>query len=535
MSESSRTRSQVGLGQNVEPKARDSGAVSESSRTRSQVGLGQNVEPSARDSGAVSESSRTRSQVGLGQNVEPKARDSGAVSESSRTRSQVGLGQSVETKARDSGAVTPAVAIIGRPNVGKSTLFNRLVGRRQAIVHDLPGVTRDRIVGRADVDDDLSVELIDTGGLVPGDDPLGLGDQVFLAIEESDLLLLLVDGKEGLVAADERVWEDVRRRGKPTILVVNKADTRAAEEQFCDFYRLGLEHQLLVSAEHGLGVEALRERIAELVPRIDETPAEASIPSLAIVGRPNVGKSSLLNRLLGETRALVSATAGTTRDPVDTLFEWNDGRYRVIDTAGIRRRSQVSGVAEQVAVMFARRQMERADVVVLVVDAAAGVTTGDLQVAGTAWELGRPVAVALNKWDLLDVEARERLEEGWPRLDDLLCSPPRINLSALSGRRVDRLLPAVETLLSRLRLKLSTSEVNRIFEAALEAHQPPQRKGRPWRLYYATQVSSTPPTFMLFANRTLERSDTYRRYLENSLRRALDLDGVPIRLVIRKR
>ncbi len=431
--------------------------------------------------------------------------------------------------------MTPTVAIIGRPNVGKSTLFNRLVGRRQAIVHDLPGVTRDRIVGRAEVADDLAVELIDTGGLVPGDDPLGLGDQVFLAIEESDLLLLLVDGREGLTAADERVWEDVRRRGKPAVLVVNKADTRAAEEQFGDFYRLGLEHQLLVSAEHGRGIEALRERIAELVPRAAAAPSDASIPSLAIVGRPNVGKSSLLNRLLGETRALVSAEAGTTRDPVDTLFEWRGSRYRVIDTAGIRRRSQVSGVAEQVAVMFARRQMERADVVVLVVDAAAGVTTGDLAVAGVAWELGRAVAVALNKWDLLDAESRERLEEGWPRLDELLAQPPRVNVSALTGRRVDRLLPAVETLLGRLRLKLTTSEVNRLFERAVAAHQPPQRKGRPWKLFYATQVASAPPTFMLFANRTLERSDTYRRYLENSLRRELDLDGVPVRLVIRKR
>lgn len=429
----------------------------------------------------------------------------------------------------------PAVAIIGRPNVGKSTLFNRLVGRRQAIVHDLPGVTRDRIVGRAEIDDDLSLELIDTGGLVPGDDPLGLGEQVFLAIEESDLLLLLVDGKEGLVAADERVWEDVRRRGKPTVLVVNKADTRAAQEQFVDFYQLGLEHQLLLSAEHGRGIEELRQKIAELMPRETETPAGDAVPSLAIVGRPNVGKSSLLNRLLGQPRALVSPVAGTTRDPVDTMLTWDDRRYRLIDTAGIRRRSQVSGVAEQVAVMFARRQIERADAVVLVVDAAAGITSGDMSIAGVAWELGRGVVVAINKWDLLDGEAREDLEDGWPRLEELLASPPRVNVSALTGRRVDRLLPAVEALLERLRLELATSEVNRLFERAVQAHQPPQIKGKPWRLYYATQVATAPPTFMLFANRTLERSDTYRRYLENRLRRELDLDGVPVRLVIRKR
>ncbi len=434
--------------------------------------------------------------------------------------------------------MTPTVAVIGRPNVGKSTLFNRLVGRRQAIVHDLPGVTRDRLAGRTEIDDGVMVELIDTGGLTPGDDPLGLGDQVFLAIEESDLLLLLVDGKEGLVAADERVWELVRRSGKPTVLVVNKSDTTAAREQFGEFYRLGIEHQLLLSAEHGRGIEELRRLIAELLPAAAAAAAAAQddeTPALAIVGRPNVGKSSLLNRLLGEPRVLVSEVAGTTRDPIDTLFEWHDRRYRLIDTAGIRRRSQVSGFAEQVAVLFARRQMERADVVVLVIDAAAGVTSGDLSIAGMAWELGRGVAVAINKWDLLEGEARADLEAGWPRLEEVLASPPRLNVSALSGRRVDRLMPAVAGLLGRLRLELATSEVNRLFERAVRAHQPPQRQGRPWRLYYATQVATAPPTFMLFANRTLERRDTYRRYLENQLRAELDLDGVPIRLVIRQR
>ncbi len=432
-------------------------------------------------------------------------------------------------------AATATVAIVGRPNVGKSTLFNRLVGRRQAIVHDLPGVTRDRISGRADLTDDVSVELVDTGGLVPGDDPLGLGDQVFLAIESSDVLLLLVDGKEGLVAADEKVWATIRRYGKPTVLVVNKSDTLAAQENFSDFYRLGITHQQLVSAEHGRGIAELCDLVAELVPA-EAAPDDASeSPALAIVGRPNVGKSSLLNRMLGETRVLVSPRAGTTRDPVDSLFEWSGQTYRLIDTAGIRRRSQVSGVAEQVAVMFARRQMERADVVVLVVDASAGITTGDLSIAGLAWELGRGVVVALNKWDLLSDESRQDLEDDWPRLGELLAMPPRINISALSGRRVDRLLPAVETILERWRIELSTSEVNRLFERAVQAHQAPQHRGRPWKLYYSTQVATGPPTFMLFANRTLERSDTYRRYLENRLRAELELAGIPIRLVIRKR
>lgn len=429
------------------------------------------------------------------------------------------------------------VAIIGRPNVGKSTLFNRLIGRRQSIVHDQPGITRDRIFGRYELEEDRFIELIDTGGLVPGDDPLGLSAQVMLAIEESDLLLLIVDGKDGLTAADERVWEETRKADRPAILVVNKSDTRAAEEQFHDFYALGLDRQVLVSAEHGRGIDALRSEMCELLgPQVAEPEVESDdIPCLAIVGRPNVGKSSLVNRMVGQARVLVSPEAGTTRDPIDTLMEWEGKTWKLIDTAGIRRRSQVSGFAEEIAVMFARRQMERAQAVILVVDAAQGITSGDLAIAGSAWELGRSVVVAINKWDLLDDEAREKLEEDWPRLDQLLSGPERVNISALSGRRLDRLLPAVEKVLERTKVELGTSELNRLIESAIIRHQPPQKYGKPWKVYYTTQVQTGPPTFMLFANRTLERSDTYRRYLENQLRESLDLGGVPIRLVIRKR
>jgi GTP-binding protein len=430
---------------------------------------------------------------------------------------------------------TATVSIIGRPNVGKSTLFNRLVGRRQAIVHDQPGVTRDRLVARYEVAEGRFVDLVDTGGLVPGDDPLGLGEQVFLAVEESALLILLVDGKEGLTAADQRVWQEIRRSGKPTILVVNKSDTKAAVAQFEEFYAMGFEHQLLVSAEHGRGIGDLNETIAGLLPEQREKERRDGVPALAIVGRPNVGKSSLVNRLLGQERVLVSPTAGTTRDPIDTELVWNDHTFCLIDTAGIRRRSQVTGAAEDIAVLFARRQLERADLAVLVIDAAKGVTSGDLAIAGMAWELGRPVVVALNKWDLLDEEAREHLEESWERLDELLAAAPRVNISALSGRRLDRLLPAVVASLERSKVELSTGELNRFFESALIHHQPPQYRGHPWKLYYATQVSTGPPTFMLFANRHLDRSDTYRRYLTNRMREELDLAGVPIRLVIRKR
>ena len=438
-------------------------------------------------------------------------------------------------RLRDDGpAVTATVAIVGRPNVGKSTLFNRLVGRRQAIVHDQPGVTRDRIVGSAEVAPDRWVQLVDTGGLALAHDPLGLSDQVFLAVEESDLLLLVVDGREGLLAADRAVWDALRPFHKPVLLVVNKADTRAAREGYGEFWELGAGPVHLVSAEHGGGVEELREAIASKVaaaPATEPPPA----PPVAIVGRPNVGKSSLLNQLVGAPRVLVSPLAGTTRDPVDTLIEHEGNSYLLIDTAGIRRRSQASGTPEELAVMMARRQIERAEVALLVIDATQGITTGDLAIGGTIWELGRAALVVFNKWDLLDEEARRRLEQQWPRLQELLADPPRVNVSATTGRGVAKVLPAVAGALAGFHARLGTGEINRLFEQAVRTHAAPSRDGREWKLYYATQVGDGPPTFMLFANRTLARNDPYRRYLANRLREALGLAGVPIRLVIRRR
>ncbi|MEM8963384.1 MAG: ribosome biogenesis GTPase Der [Acidobacteriota bacterium] len=431
--------------------------------------------------------------------------------------------------------ILPTLAIVGRPNVGKSTLFNRLIGKRQAIVHDQPGVTRDRITGRFELEDGQPAALIDTGGLVPGDDPLGLGEQVALAIEESDVLLFMVDGKEGLTTADQRVWDELRMIAKPTVLVVNKSDTKAAMEGWGEFYQLGVDPVVLVSAEHGLGIGDLDDAVRALLPKVEAPIEDDDMPSIAIVGRPNVGKSSLINRLLGEDRTLVSPVAGTTRDPIDSVLEQDGRQYRLIDTAGIRRRSQVTGDAEALAVLFARRQIERADVAVLVLDASQGIRTGDLSIGGDAWERGRPVIVALNKWDLLDEEAREELEKDWPRLQEVLTEPARVNVSALSGRRIDRLLPAVDDVLERQNLELGTGELNRFFERQIARHSPPHNQGKPWKLFYTTQVSKAPPTFMLFANRTLKRSDPYRRYLENRLRETYDLAGVPIRLVIRKR
>jgi GTP-binding protein len=431
--------------------------------------------------------------------------------------------------------LTPTVAIVGRPNVGKSTLFNRLVGKRQAIVHDLPGVTRDRITGIAALTGDRHVQVVDTGGLMlEADDPLGLSQQVFLAVEESDLLLFVVDGKSGLVSADEAVWERLRRSNKPVILVVNKADTREARERFPEFYSLGIGQQLLLSAEHGGGIEDLREALALAIPEQPEGPAPEA-PTVAIVGRPNVGKSSLLNKISGLPRALVSPVAGTTRDPVDTLVERDGKSYLLVDTAGIRRRSQTTGQPEELAVMMARRSIERAQVAVLVIDAAQGVTSGDMAIAGTIWELGRAAVLAMNKWDLLDEEGREKLERSTEKLDELLADPGRVNVSALSGRGVEKLWKPIDKALAGYNLRLTTGQLNRIFEAAIKKVSPPSLSGAPWKLYYTTQVAVAPPTFMLFANRLLPRNHHYRRYLENRLREELDLPGVPVRLVVRKR
>ena len=430
--------------------------------------------------------------------------------------------------------VTPTVALGGRPNVGKSTLFNRLLGRRKAIVHNRPGVTRDRVVDLAELELDRHIQLIDTGGLVPGDDPLGLNRQVLIAVEESDLILFVTDGKDGLVAADETVWEELRGYGKPTILVINKGDTRVAQESFYEFFNLGIEPQLLLSAEHNQGIGDLREKIGELLPIPEPTDQDFG-PRLAIVGRPNVGKSSLLNRMLGQDRALVSDIPGTTRDPIDTVMQWEGNPYVLVDTAGIRRRGRTADAPEEVAIMMARRQLEQADLALLVVDASQGVTSGDLAIAGTAWELGRACVVLANKWDLLDEARREELEETWERLDEVLSVPRRVNLSALSGRGVQKIFPAVEETLRAFNAQLGTADLNGLISELAHRHQPPVVKGKDWRVLYATQVKTGPPTFMLFANRTLPRRSSYRRYLENGIRRELGLEGIPLRLVIRQR
>lgn len=382
------------------------------------------------------------------------------------------------------------------------------------------------------------MDLVDTGGLVPHDDPIGLNQQVHLAIEDADLLILVVDGRAGAVPADREVVEVLWRTGRPVVLAVNKGDTSAARAGFDEFFEFGFEQQILVSAEHGGGIPDLLDAVRDELPPVSGEAGSVEGDRIAIVGRPNVGKSSLINQLSRSDRALVSPVAGTTRDPIDTEIVVDGKKMWLVDTAGIRRRSQVSEPSEELAVMMARRQIEQADLALLLIDAEAGVTTGDLSIAGAIWEAGKAAVVLFNKWDLLadkDEEHRDNLERGWERLSELLRDPPRVNISALTGRRLEKVLAPVPEALARWRQEVPTAELNRILERAVQRHQAPAHKGRPWKLLYATQVASAPPTFMLFANRTIKRQDPYRRYLENQLRSALDLDGIPLRLVIRER
>jgi GTP-binding protein len=442
---------------------------------------------------------------------------------------------SIPRTARSSTGELPTVAIVGRPNVGKSTIFNRLVGRKQAIVHDEPGVTRDRNVAVSELSEGRPVQWIDTGGLVGKDDTLGINDQVRAAIGESDLLLFIVDARDGLLPADREIAAELRPLGKPLLLVVNKTESRGATASSGEFFALGLETPILIAAEHGQGFDELRARLAAALPPSELGAAPEDAPRIAIVGRPNVGKSSLVNRILGENRVLVSPVAGTTRDPIDTLVEKNGKSYLFVDTAGIRKRAKVTGTPEDLAVLMARRQLERADLAILVVEAPQGVTSSDIAIAGAINEAGRAAVVVVNKWDLLDDNARERLEMSWPRLEELLSGPPRLNLSATTGRGAEKLFPTIDALRERFELRVQTAELNRLIETAVRNHSAPTENHRPWKFFYSAQVTTAPPTFMLFANRALPIHHPYRRYLENRLREELDLGGVPIRLVIRSR
>jgi GTP-binding protein len=433
----------------------------------------------------------------------------------------------------------PTVAIIGRPNVGKSTLFNRIVGGRDAIVTDLPGTTRDRHFGDAEWNG-RSFWVVDTGGMVPdSDDSMdrAIRKQAELAIAEADLILFVVDGKAGVHPVDQAVAHYLRRAKAPALLVVNKLDDLPNTTAQLDFYSLGLGDPIPVSAAVGKASGDLLDRVVERFPAepVEEGTDEIKV---AIVGRPNVGKSSIANRLLGEERYVVAEEAGTTRDAVDSVLRYHDRTLRFIDTAGLRRRSRVDEDVEFYSTVRTRRAIERADVCLLVVDATDGVHTQDLRIGTEAWERGTGLIVAVNKWDLVPekdantaVRGQEKVVEGAPFLEGV----PFVYLSALTGQRVRKVLDLLLEVADARHRRIATSEVNQVLAALVERNQPPQKMGDEVKLLYGSQVAVAPPLFVISSNRPDDVAEHYQRYLLRGFRKAWGFAGVPIRLKFKAR
>jgi len=450
------------------------------------------------------------------------------------------------------------VAIIGRPNSGKSTLFNRLIREPRAIVNDQPGVTRDRNVAKARWDD-MPMLLIDTGGFEDGGAKLNesIRAQADLAAEEADAILVVFDGREGVSPLDRELLRRVRRLEKPVVFAINKLDSPVRDDDSNEFYALGIDEVFPISAAHGRGIGDLMERLQSLLPAEPqgETPSEElptegdsealdtpaplvpAAVTLALVGRPNAGKSSLLNRIVGYERSIVDSTPGTTRDPVDTPFRRGDQDYILVDTAGIRRRTKVQEQLERSSVVRALRAIERAEVALLVLDGTQGMSDQDARIASYAWERGRALLLVVNKWDVVDTEHRNRktfartIAEHYPTLAHV----PITFLSALTGRYVDKLFPAIEAVVETHRRELRTPELNRVLEQAVQQQAPPSDRGRRSRLLYVTQTGRAPMVLTIFCSRPDLIPSVYQRYLTNCFREAFDLSGTPLTLRFKQR
>jgi GTPase len=437
------------------------------------------------------------------------------------------------------------VVIVGRPNVGKSTLFNRLAGKRRALTHDLPGMTRDRLSEVVELDDGRRYELTDTGGLEYGESPMSafageIRDQAQRALSDADFILFVVDGAAGLLAEDRDIAQDLRSESSKTVLIVNKTDRKDAEEAVNEFWELGFERVMPLSAEHGTGLDDVHDAIGEIVPAdaIDDEEEDANAPiRVAIIGRPNVGKSSLLNKLTQEERAVVSPISGTTRDAIDMEIARNGRPYLIIDTAGIRRKGKTTDEAEKLAVISARKAIERCEIALVVIDAVDGVTSQDATVAGYAEEAGKAALILVNKWDVGEhaQDDAKKFEEQFRFKMKFLSYAPLEFISAKSGRRVEKIFPKIDSIIDGYRRRFRTSELNSILERAVQAHHPPTVRGKQRRFYYVTQLKAGPPTFALFSNVDEPLHFSYKRYLENQFREAFGLVGTPIHFVIRAR
>jgi GTP-binding protein len=432
----------------------------------------------------------------------------------------------------------PLVALVGRPNVGKSTLFNRLVEQRLAIVEDVPGTTRDRIYADAEWGG-TTFTFVDTGGLVPdsGDDLSSMvRGQVEIAISEAEAIILLVDVKEGVTASDLEIAALLRRSGKPVLLAVNKADNESRRQEAVEFYELGLGDPIPISALHGTGTGDLLDALLQVGwAEMRQAPSQGT--RIAIVGRPNVGKSSLLNSVLGQERMIVSETPGTTRDAVDSLAEWKGEEVTLIDTAGIRRRGRVSPGIERYSVMRALRAIQRADVVLLLLDATEGVTEQDAHIAGYVVDEAKGLVIVVNKWDLVekDTYTMQYYTDEIRRALRFVAYAPLVFVSAMTGQRVRKAMDlALEVQRSRT-ARVPTGELNRLISEAVSKHSPPSKRGKRLKIYYATQVGTAPPGFVLFVNDPRLVHFSYERYLENQLRRSFGFEGSPVRMVFRRR
>ena len=434
---------------------------------------------------------------------------------------------------------TPTVAIIGRPNVGKSTLFNRIIGRRVAIVDAQPGVTRDRHFAPAEWNG-RRFWLVDTGGLIPGStDPLNraIRSQVEQAIADSDVLVFLVDVEAGVHPIDLEIAQYLRKAKRPVLLVANKADNLPDDSRHLAFFEIGLGEPFPVSAAIGKSSGDLLDRIASMLPPTPEADEEEAI-YVAVVGRPNVGKSSLVNRLLGQDRHIVADERGTTRDAIDTPFMHGNHKLVFIDTAGLRKRSKVEEDLEFYSVLRTSRAMERAEVCVLVVDATDGIHAQDLKIANDAWDRGAGVLIAVNKWDLVEEKETNTAVQG--ERDNKARAPflqfiPFYYVSAKTGQRVTKLLDAIVAVAEARKKRVPTAEVNRVLEALLARQQPPQPVGDSVRLFYATQVGTAPPRFAVVANRPEAIPESYTRYLHNGFREAWEFTGAPLTIKFRRK
>ncbi|MDJ0914740.1 MAG: ribosome biogenesis GTPase Der [Desulfobacterales bacterium] len=432
----------------------------------------------------------------------------------------------------------PIVAIIGRPNAGKSTLFNRITRSRNALVDDFPGVTRDRIYGNA-CWDNMEFTLVDTGGF-GDDDSDGFAGQVRFqvqqAIQDADIILLVLDGKGGISPYDQDLVKILRGLAKPVFYTVNKIDGEEQSDRLYDFYALGIDSLYPISAEHGYGIHDLMDDLIQALPQAMETEAP-DVVKLAVVGRPNVGKSSLINRIMGQQRLLVSDVPGTTRDAIDSLCEINGRSYLLVDTAGIRRRKKVSKKLEKFSIIKALKSMDRCHIALIMIDAVQGVADQDVHIAGYAYERGCGCVLLINKWDAIEKDSHtaKRFIEDLRLKAKFLNFAPVLTISALTGQRVARIFAVADEVYAQYTFRIGTGKLNKIIERAIASNEPSLVRGRRIKFYYGTQVSTRPPSFVLFVNYPEAVHFSYRRYLINQIRMETSLDKTPLRLTFRKR